>query len=258
MGTSTAKAASSTPPVPPTNDGIEAKVRAYFKDIPVMVLIAGCESKFRQYDKLGDPLDGGAGGMIGIFQIHSKIHADLAQSLGEDVYTVDGNLAYAKRLYNKEGTTPWLSSATCWREPFASVGEISSNLSFGMVSSEVQTLQKILNKAGFMIAVTGPGSPGEETTRFGGLTRAAVRNFQCAKNIVCSGDESSTGYGLVGKKTRAALGVAAKPAPGLVEGASTSTISVDNSAEIARLQALIAELTAQLTALLNKSTWHTI
>jgi peptidoglycan hydrolase-like protein with peptidoglycan-binding domain len=43
------------------------------------------------------------------------------------------------------------------------------------------------------------------TGYFGVLTRASVRKYQCDKNIVCTGDEASTGYGLVGPRTRAAL-----------------------------------------------------
>ena len=38
---------------------------------------------------------------------------------------------------------------------------------------------------------------------FGPLTQQAVQKFQCAQGIVCSGDEVSTGYGVIGLKTRA-------------------------------------------------------
>lgn len=255
----TSTAATSTPVVPPTNDGIEAKVRAYFASLPIMTEIARCESKFRQYNKLGDALDGGAGGMIGIFQIHAKVHADFAKSMGMDIYTVDGNMAYAKYLNGKEGTNPWLSSIGCWNaaDSGASLGSgLTLALSMGMQNGEVLLLQKTLNKADFTVATAGPGSPGQETTKFGALTRAAVRKFQCAKGIACSGDEYSTGYGKVGKLTRAALLAVSKPVPGLVEGASTSTVSAGvsgNSAEVARLQALVASLLAQLAALQGTS-----
>jgi peptidoglycan hydrolase-like protein with peptidoglycan-binding domain len=66
-------------------------------------------------------------------------------------------------------------------------------------------LQKILNNNGFVISSTGPGSPGNETTYFGSLTLEAVKKFQCAKGIVCSGDSSTTGYGRVGPMTRSQL-----------------------------------------------------
>src|SRR3989344_1764246 len=212
-----------------SNDDVEARVRAYFADVPVMANIAKCESEFRQFGASG-ALHGGMGGsMIGVFQIHEDVHADYAKERGMDIYSLDGNLAYAQHLYEKEGTTPWDSSASCWEgmalasatprivtanpNPLGDAPMIvnqiippfTSNLSMGMENAEVQTLQRFLNGAGFTIIESGPGSPGNETTRFGALTRAAVMKFQCAKGIVCDGDERSTGYGYFGARTRAAL-----------------------------------------------------
>lgn len=98
-----------------TNAGNEALVKAYFADVPIMAEIARCESRFRQFDSSGAPLYGGAGaGMIGIFQIHARIHAEFAADIGMDIYTLKGNLAYAKYLYESEGTRPWYSSYKCW------------------------------------------------------------------------------------------------------------------------------------------------
>jgi hypothetical protein len=66
-------------------------------------------------------------------------------------------------------------------------------------------LQKFLNTHGFVIASTGPGSPGNETTLFGRATQTALQKYQCSKKIVCDGTSSSTGYGMVGKTTRGYL-----------------------------------------------------
>ena len=242
-----------------TNQAIEEKVRAYFVSTPIMIDIARCESRFRQYDSTGAPLDGGAGNMIGIFQIYATVHAAVAKSLGMDIYTPDGNLAYARYLYNKEGTNPWLSSIGCWKpaDPGPTLGSgITTTLTMGMENTEVLLLQKTLNAAGFRIADDGPGSPGQETIKFGAFTRAAVRKFQCAQNIVCAGDEYSTGYGLVGKLTRTALIAIAgnTPAPAVETApASLPPASDANAGEVARLQALIAALTAQLFALTQKA-----
>ena len=86
----------------------EAKVREYFKDIPVMIEIARCESKFRQFTDSGTVLrGGGSGGMIGVFQFFESIHSTPAKILGFDLATLDGNLAYAKHVYTTEGTVPW-------------------------------------------------------------------------------------------------------------------------------------------------------
>lgn len=43
------------------------------------------------------------------------------------------------------------------------------------------------------------------TGYFGRLTRTNVQRFQCEKMSICSGNESTTGYGLVGARTRAAI-----------------------------------------------------
>lgn len=244
-----------------TNDGIEAKVRAHFPYAPVMTDIARCESKFRQYTDTGNALHGGLGaGMIGVFQINAPVHADYAKSLGMDIYSLEGNLAYAKLLYEQEGTQPWISSFSCWGTSSPDVtadvagAALVSTLTLGVVSPEVLTLQKMLNSSGFAVAEEGPGSPGQETSKFGTLTRTAVRKFQCAKMDICSGDEYSTGYGMVGAKTRVALlAIAGMPTTVTVKDASSSgqrQLSESDLEEVARLQSLILELTAQLNALL--------
>jgi hypothetical protein len=65
--------------------------------------------------------------------------------------------------------------------------------------NDVTALQTYLKKLGFF-----PSSE-ETTTFFGSITREAVRKFQCVRLNVCSGTESSTGYGSVGPGTRKAL-----------------------------------------------------
>lgn len=179
-------------------DDVGAKVRAYFADTPIMVAVAKCESGFRQYDDVGNPLYGGTGGMVGVFQEAAAIHGDAAKAMGLDINTLDGNLAYARYLYETSGLTPWLASASCW-------SPIKSTLRLGSTGQEVALVQKMLNESGFTVAEDGPGSPGQESTTFGPMTRAALRRFQCKAGIVCSGTEQSTGYGLVGAKTRLAL-----------------------------------------------------
>lgn len=247
-----------------SNDDVEAKVRAYFVDIPVMVPIAKCESEFTQFGTSGMPLHGGAGGaMVGVFQVHETVHADFAKERGMDIDTLDGNLAYARYLYEREGTQPWLSSFPCWSKlaPPSATNEtvagtdskiLNTDLNLGMEHPQVMTMQKLLNGAGFKLADSGPGSSGNETERFGALTRVAVRAFQCARNIVCVGDEYSTGYGFVGARTRAALLDTQKQVAASASTAtSSSQYTPERESEIVRLEAQIAELTKILAALLQ-------
>jgi len=258
--TSTTPAATAAPtPQANTNDGLETKIRAYFSDAPVMVAIAECESRFRQFDNTGNALNGGAGGMIGIFQINASVHAAYAKSIGMDIYTVDGNLAYARKLYTEEGTDPWLDSFSCWHQTAqsqvvaAGTAALTGDLVLGTISPEVQALQVLLNAHGYILATDGPGSPGEETTKFGALTRAAVRKFQCDQLHLCSGDEGTTGYGMVGASTRSALlALAAGSVPVAASANVSDATKSDESAQISALQKQIADLTAQLIALKQK------
>jgi len=74
----------------------------------------------------------------------------------------------------------------------------NSDLEYKMTSPDVKNLQIVLNKdPNTRVAVSGAGSPGQETNYFGSLTLAAVKKFQAANGI------PTTGY--VGPLTRAAL-----------------------------------------------------
>jgi hypothetical protein len=185
-------------PVLPTLAESEERVREYFNDDPIMIKIAKCESGFRQYNNDGSVMISKNGLYIGVFQIDPKIHNDFAKSMGMDIFTLDGNLAYAKYLKSRSGANPW---PACFRSTI----NLTLNLKLGMTHDQIKTVQQILNNAGFTISKSGFGSQGNETTYFGSLTRAALKRFQCEKGIVCQGSENTTGYGLVGPKTRAAL-----------------------------------------------------
>lgn len=259
-----------------TNGGLEDRVRTYFADAPVMIEIARCESEMRQFNADGTALMGGAGKkMVGLYQIHTGVHTSMARSLGLDLDTVEGNLAYARYLYENEGTVPWNSSGACWRVAQAELeggallparastipSILSIELSFGMDHAQVLELQKLLNRAGFTIAQEGPGSPGNETTYFGAKTLEAVRKFQCERGIICGGGEP---YGIVGPKTRTLLNTAHEKStisssavavptttmhtqaqPNTVE-AAIEVYTVEQMQEIARLQSQIAELLQEL------------
>lgn len=91
---------------------------------------------------------------------------------------------------------------------------ISKKLIIGVHDEQVVTLQELLNRIGYQLATSGPGSPGEETNYFGSLTKQALQRFQCDSNIICNGVEYTTGYGMTDARTRAALNKQAADTPG--------------------------------------------
>ncbi len=94
---------------------VEAYVRDYFKDAPILAEISRCESTFRQFDSKGNVLRGRVNkDDIGVMQINKYYHEEDAEKLGFDIYTLDGNLGYAKWLYSKYGDNPWVHSSKCW------------------------------------------------------------------------------------------------------------------------------------------------
>lgn len=99
---------------------IEAYIRDQYSDKPILVDIAWCESRFHQYNNDGTVVRGITNKAdIGIMQINEKYHSDEAIKLGWDIYTVEGNIKFAKYLYSKYNVQPWLSSAKCWSQELA-------------------------------------------------------------------------------------------------------------------------------------------
>jgi len=89
-------------------------------------------------------------------------------------------------------------TATVGSATSAAVRAFKTNLTVGSLGSEVKMLQEFLNARGYTITNSGAGSPGNETTRFGALTKAALIKYQKAKSI-------SPAAGYFGPKTRAAV-----------------------------------------------------
>jgi hypothetical protein len=102
-------------PIESLSSKIEKLVREEFSDIPILIKIASCESQFRQFDTDGTVLRGKVNPLDrGLFQINEKYHLEASKRLGIDIYTLKGNMAYARHLYEQSGTTPWNWSKECW------------------------------------------------------------------------------------------------------------------------------------------------
>jgi peptidoglycan hydrolase-like protein with peptidoglycan-binding domain len=63
----------------------------------------------------------------------------------------------------------------------------SKNHRQGDTGADILALQQFLNTHGFIIATTGPGSPGQESDFFGQKTYQALIKYQSANNLPATG-----------------------------------------------------------------------
>jgi hypothetical protein len=52
-------------------------------------------------------------------QINTRYHGETAEKLGLDLTDLYDNMAYARDLYERQGTQPWSASAPCWSKHIA-------------------------------------------------------------------------------------------------------------------------------------------
>jgi hypothetical protein len=96
---------------------VEDIVNEYFKDTPALSKVAFCESRYKQFDENGNILRGVQNSSdVGVMQINEYYHSTESIKLGMDIHTLEGNLAYAKHLYETQGLQPWSSSSKCWNK----------------------------------------------------------------------------------------------------------------------------------------------
>lgn len=106
---------------------LEQYVREYYKNTPILAEIARCESQFRQFRTNGKVIRGKENPAdVGIMQINEYYHREKAKTIGFDLYSLEGNIAYAEYLFEREGGKPWSASAKCWNsQPFKSIALLS-------------------------------------------------------------------------------------------------------------------------------------
>ncbi len=125
----------------PTPAVIETAVRKYFADIPVMISIAKCESNFRQYTDAGNVFYNSNRTMVGVFQFDVFVHTKSALAAGFDITTLEGNLGYARQLYQQSGVTPWQS---CVPVSTANGSEEYNQLRIALMTKLIDLLQQLL------------------------------------------------------------------------------------------------------------------
>lgn len=85
--------------------------------------IASCESwgdpnkEPREFNASGTVLRGYPNpNDVGLAQINLPTWGAKAKELGDDLFTYQGNLAFAKWLFDHEGDAPWKYSKNCWQK----------------------------------------------------------------------------------------------------------------------------------------------
>lgn len=95
---------------------VKEAIEKIFGENSVMVEVAKCESGLRQYDSDGNVLKGKIDhDDTGLFQINTEYHLKDAVDKSIDIYTIYGNIEYARLLYSEYGTNPWKASSGCWQ-----------------------------------------------------------------------------------------------------------------------------------------------
>lgn len=103
---------------------IRSYVRNYYSETPLLAKIAFCESTYRHFNENGDVLRGNVDSAdLGVMQINERYHGKRAKELGVDIHSLDGNLRYAKLLYNDQGAQPWSASRPCWSKPIPQLAQ---------------------------------------------------------------------------------------------------------------------------------------
>jgi peptidoglycan hydrolase-like protein with peptidoglycan-binding domain/HEPN domain-containing protein len=119
------------------------------------------------------------------------------------------------------------------------------NLELGMEGEDVRCLQKYLNGAGFVIATSGVGSPGRETTQFKDLTQKAVIAWQKANGL-------TPPIGYFGAQSRAKYSELTGGTPSTpsteTPSSSGSDLAANLLAQVAALQEKLKNMSATPTA----------
>lgn len=90
-------------------------INSTFKDVPILIEVARCESNYQQFKPDGtvlhgikDPDD------TGVMQINAAYNGLEASRLGYNINTLEGNIEMALYMYRQNGLKPWTASESCW------------------------------------------------------------------------------------------------------------------------------------------------
>ena len=167
------------------------------------------ESNGDENGEVGDDENGGSESALGDDQINAVVA--LLESFNVDDEAIErvkgalkgkavGRPPHATRTDTSEaGLSPYLPpQASARANQVQTCLQFSRMIRQGATGDDVKELQKFLKDKGYF-------NYPEITGYFGEITQKAVEDFQAAEGIVSEGTPETTGYGLVGPKTRAVI-----------------------------------------------------
>ncbi len=105
-----------------------------------------------------------------------------------EIYSNSNDSSQTQSTSTLTATSTHEATSTMISSPIApSPALLGTNLLFGTISGVVKSLQIFLNTHGYLIAKSGAGSLGKETSYFGQLTKAALIRFQKAYKLPPTG-----------------------------------------------------------------------
>ena len=99
-------------------------------------------------------------------------------SYGLEEYWDDGHIQLTYGLSEKKIWGRDIDWTRYWSMETSTSPKFARDLKLGDKGEDVLMLQRFLNSQGFLVAKTGAGSPGNETTYFGEKTREALAAYQ--------------------------------------------------------------------------------
>lgn len=116
----------------------------------------------------------GVAAFVPLAAIADQTTTDLITQLNAQIAALQAQLNALSGSSTTSGSTGASTAAKC---------AFTRALSMGVRGDDVMCLQKYLNSAGFQVAASGAGSPGNETMSFGSLTKAAVMKWQAGNGV---------------------------------------------------------------------------
>jgi hypothetical protein len=83
--------------------------------------------------------------MVGIYQFFESIHAAGAKALGFDIATLEGNLAYARHVYNSQGVTPWEPVRSCFEKTTTATTTLLVTKDTAALRAQIKQLTELIN-----------------------------------------------------------------------------------------------------------------